>query len=348
MEKKVMYISVAVIAILLVAGIGAALLLSNNSSNSTPSIKIVTIKATSSSTAYSPLDQAAVLEYANNSANGGYPISRYLYLYTHGNVTTLTGAEISWLNWILTTSKGQKNASDAGFYSLPSDIQAAMQAKLAGTTGTSTGSIVQSGSTTMLEMANLWQASFAKDYPGITISLNFPGSGTGIQNLKEGKCDIAQASRAIKASELVNTTDPSYQPMEFKVAVDGIAIIVNSDNSITSLTIDQLRQIYNGNYTNWNQVGGKDQAIVLYGRDSSSGTYDYFHNTTMGQLPSATMQQFSSTAPIVQQCKDNKGAIGYVGIGYAKEATTASQTVMEGGNSIISLIQAAEIRLSRD
>jgi phosphate transport system substrate-binding protein len=347
MEKKIMYITVAVIAVLLVGGIGAALLLSDNSSKSTQSIKIVMIKSTSTSTAYSPLDQSAVLTYANNSADGGYPISRYLYLYTNGNASNLSGAEITWLNWILTTGKGQKNATDAGFYALPADVQAAMKAQLAGATGTTTGSIVQSGSTTMLEMANLWQSAFVKENPGITISLNFPGSGTGIQNLMDGKCDIAQASRAMKSSEKNNHTNPNYWPVEYKVAVDGIAIIVNSDNNITTLTIPQLKGIYNGTYTNWNQVGGKDQAIVLYGRDSSSGTYDYFHNTTLGQLPSAKMQQFSSTAPIVQQCKDNKGAIGYVGIGYAKEAT-ASQTVMEGGNSIISLIQLADVRVTSD
>jgi len=343
MEKKVMYITIGVIAILLVAGLGAALLLSNNSSNSTPNIKILTISANTSSTAYSPLDQNAVLEFANNSANGGYPLSRYLYLYTNGNAT---GAEWTWINYVLSTSQGQKNASDAGFYALPADIQAAMKAQLGAGPGASTGSIVESGSTTMLEMANLWQASFVKANPGITVSLNYPGSGPGIQNLMDGKCDIAQASRAMKSSEKNNMTAHGGWPVEYKVAVDGISIIVNSDNALTTMTMDQLKQIYNGNYTNWNQVGGKDQAIVLYGRDSASGTYDYFNQTVLGgKLPSASMQQFSSTAPIVQQVKDNKGGIGYVGIGYAKEAT-ASQTVMEGGNSVISQIMLSGVKLS--
>lgn len=343
MEKKVMYITVAVIAVLLVAGIGAALLLSNNSNKATPSIKILTISANTSSTAYSPLDQTAVLSYANNSANGGYPLSRYLYLYTNGNAT---GAEWTWINYVLSTGQGQKNASDAGFYALPADIQASMKAQLGSGPGASTGSIVESGSTTMLEMANLWQASFAKSYPGITVSLNYPGSGPGIQNLMDGKCDIAQASRAMKQSEKDNMTAHGGWPVEYKVAVDGIAIIVNSDNTLTTMTMDQLKQIDNGNYTNWNQVGGKDQAIVLYGRDSASGTYDYFNQTVLGgKLPSASMQQFSSTAPIVQQVKDNKGGVGYVGIGYAKEAT-ASQTVMEGGNSVISQIMLSGVKAS--
>ena len=344
MEKKVMYITVAVIAILLVGGLGAALMLSNNSSTSTPKIKIITISEKATSTAYSPLDQNAVLSYANSSTNGGYALSRYLYLYTNGNVT---GPELTWLNWILTTGKGQKNATDAGFYALPTDIQSAMKAKLSSTGGTTTGTIVQSGSTTMLEMANLWQAAFQKEYPGITISLNYPGSGPGIQNLMDGKCDIAQASRAMKQSEKDNITAHGGFVVEYKVAVDGIAIIVNADNPITTLTMDQLKQIYNGNYTNWNQVGGNDRAIVLYGRDAASGTGDYFKTTVLGGVsPAASMQQFTSTAPIVQQCKDNKGAIGYVGIGYAKEGTTASQTLMEGGNSVTALVQLSENKLS--
>jgi phosphate transport system substrate-binding protein len=341
MEKKVMYVTVAVVAVLLIAGLGAAMLLSNNSKTSA-SIKIITIKASPSATAYSPLDKDAVLTYANNSADGGYALSRYLYLYTNGNVT---GAEWTWLNWVLTASKGQKNATDAGFYSLPTNVLTAMQAQLAGRNGTASGTIVQSGSTTMLEMANLWQAAFAKDYPGITISLNYPGSGAGIQNLMDGKCDIAQSSRAIKQSEKDNITAHGGFVVEYKVAVDGIAIIVNGDNPVTTLTMDQLKQIYNGNYTNWNQVGGNDQAIALYGRDAASGTGDYFKTTVLGGVsPAASMQQFSSTAPIVQQCLDNKGAIGYVGIGYAKEATTASQTLMEGGNGVTALVQPSETR----
>ena len=343
MEKKVMYITVAVIAILLVAGIGAALLLSNNSSKATQSIKIVTIKEKANSTAFSPLDQDAVLSYANSSSSGGYALSRYLYLYTDGNAT---GAEWTWLNWILTSGKGQKNATDAGFYALPTDIQKVIQAKLIGGTGSSTGSIVQSGSTTMLEMANLWHSAFNKEYPGITISINYPGSGPGIQNLMDGKCDIAQASRAMKQSEKDNMTAHGGWPVEYKVAVDGMAIVVNSDNNITTLTLDQLKQIYNGNYSNWNQLGGQDKTITLYGRDAASGTGDYFIQTVLGGVaPSASMQQFTSTAPIIQQVKDNKGAVGYVGIGYAKEGT-ASQTLMEGGNSVTSLVQLSEMKLS--
>jgi phosphate transport system substrate-binding protein len=341
MEKKIMYITVAVIAILLVAGIGAAVLLSNNSNNNPETLKIITIKANAGAVAYSPLDQDSVLRYANNSANGGYALSRYLYLYTSGNAT---GAEWTWLHWILTT--GQTDVVSAGFYSLPANVQSAMLAQLGAGPGSSTGSITQSGSTTMEEMANLWQNDSKVTYPGITVSLNYPGSGAGIQNLMDGKVDIAQASRAMKPSEKGNMTAHGHTPVEFKVAVDGIAIVVNSDNNITTLTLDQLKQIYNGNYTNWNQVGGKNEAISLYGRDSASGTGDFFNSAVLGgKAPIGTMQQMPSTALVVQQCKDNKGSIGYVGIGYAKEGT-ASQTLMEGGNSVLSLIQLSETKPS--
>jgi phosphate transport system substrate-binding protein len=341
MEKKIMYITVGVIAILLVAGIGAAVLLSNNSNNNPATLKIITIKANAGAIAYSPLDKDSVLRYANNSADGGYPLSRYLYLYTSGNAT---GAEWSWIHWILTT--GQTDVVSAGFYSLPTNVQSAMLAQLGSGPGSDTGSISQSGSTTMQEMANLWQNDSKATYPGISVSLNYPGSGQGIQYLMDGKVDIAQASRAMKPSEKSNMTAHGHIPVEYKVAVDGIAIVVNSDNPITTLTIDQLKQIYNGNYTNWNQVGGKDEAITLYGRDSASGTGDFFNQAVLGgKVPVGTMQQMPSTALVVQQCKDNKGSVGYVGIGYAKEGT-ASQTLMEGGNSVASLIQMSETKLS--
>lgn len=332
-----MYITVAVVAIVLIAGVGAALLLSKNSTAAT--LKIITIKANAGAVAYSPLDKDSVLRYANNSANGGYALSRYLYLYTNGNAT---GAVWSWIHWILTT--GQTDVVSAGFYALPANVQTAMLAQLGSGPGSSTGKVVQSGSTTMEEMANLWQNDSKTTYPGITVSLNYPGSGGGIQKLMDGTVDIAQASRAMKQSEKDNMTAHGGMAVEYKVAVDGIAIVVNSDNNITTLTLDQLKQIYNGNYTNWNQVGGKDEAISLYGRSSISGTGDFFKSSVLGgKDPAAAMQQMDSSALVVQQCKDNKGSIGYVGIGYAKEGT-ASQTLMEGGNSVSALVQLSETK----
>jgi ABC-type phosphate transport system substrate-binding protein len=317
MEKKIMYISVAVIAILLIAGIGAVVLLSNNNnnSNSSANVKILLIKTTDNSTAYSPLDEAAVLEHVNNTKAGGYDLARYLYLYTNG---IPTGASWSWIHWILTT--GQSDVENAGFYSLPANTQTAMLNLLGSGPGSSNGTIVESGSTTMEQMANLWQNDSKATYPGISVSLNFPGSGPGIQALMDGKCDIAQASRAMTATEEANITAHGGSVYEFKVAVDGISLIVNPDNNITTLSIPQLAKIYNGTYTNWDQVGGKNEAITLYGRDSSSGTAAYFDSAVLGgtNVPSASMQQFTSNAPIVQQVLDNKGSIGYVGIGYAK------------------------------
>ena len=94
-------------------------------------------------------------------------------------------------------------------------------------------------------MANLWQNDSKATYPGISVSLNFPGSGPGIQALMDGKCDIAQASRAMTATEEANITAHGGSVYEFKVAVDGISLIVNPDNNITTLSIPQLAKIYN-------------------------------------------------------------------------------------------------------
>jgi len=181
--------------------------------------------------------------------------------------------------------------------------------------------ISESGSTTMAEVAALWATEF-KNETGIKVTVDTPGSGTGITNFIQGKADIAQCSRAMKQSEKDQAAASGMTVTEWKVAVDGLAIITNKDNPVTSLSVTQLKGIYNGTITNWNQVGGNDQAIVLYGRDSASGSYASFKDMVLGSDNySASMQQFNSNALIVPEVENNAGGIGYVGVGYAKEAS---------------------------
>ena len=109
--------------------------------------------------------------------------------------------------------------------------------------------------------------------------------------------------------------------MEFSVAIDGIAIIVNSANAVESLTMEQLRGIYNGTYANWNQVGGANQPILPYGRQSTSGTYEFFFETVMKKEDFAnTVSQETGNAAIATKVNQNAGGIGYIGIGYAEQA----------------------------
>ncbi|QLH75616.1 MAG: PstS family phosphate ABC transporter substrate-binding protein [Methanomassiliicoccales archaeon] len=218
-----------------------------------------------------------------------------------------------------------------------------MREKLAG--GSAAGAdnaITQMGSDTMHELCQLWASHFANE-TGISVTITGGGSGLGIAQFIQGNVDVAQASRPMKQSEKDTAIANGINPVEFKVAIDGIAVIVNADNKVESLTMEQLRGIYNGTYTNWNQVGGDNAPIVLYGRNSASGTYDYFKEVALlkGEY-SSSMQQFSGNSQIVVQVEDNKGGIGYVGIGYAKEAAAADLPVEEMAETIHEQILRAE------
>ena len=324
MDKKTMYIAVGIIAIIVIAAVGATLVLNNNGSiNPEKNAKIVLLKKTSSSPTFSPMDKAAVY-------NGSYPLSRYLYLYTDG-IPNSTSSIYKWLDYVLNTSTGQKQVQDAGFYPLQTVDLSAMRAQLTmGNTNSLTGSFKEGGSTTMAELTNLWAAGF-KNATGITVTVSLGGSGTGIANFINHAIDVAQSSRVMSAQERTNAAAAGINVTEWKVAVDGIAILVFKDNPVNVLTLPQLEGIFNGTYTNWNQVGGNDQSISLFGRDSASGTYASFKDLVLVKKENyaSSMLQFNSNALIVPEVENNAGGVGYVGIGYAKEATgTAAQTLL--------------------
>ncbi len=320
MDKKMMTV-IGVVAVVIMAAVGAVLLLGNNNgSPSQTSVNILTLQKNETSPAYSPLDKAAVY-------NGSYPLARYLYLYTDG-VPASSSSIYMWLDFVLNEA-GQQLVNDAGFYELQSSDLAAMKAQLAGGSNTSvTGDFKESGSTTMAEISTLWAFKFKAD-TGISVTLSTPGSGAGIKDFYSGKVDIAQASRAMTSAEKDSAAANGITPVEWKVAVDGIAIITHKDNPVGSLTMSQLEAMFNGTITNWNEVGGNDQAINLFGRDSASGSYASFSDLVLVKKEnySASMQQFNTNALIVPEVENNRGGIGYVGIGYAKEASGTSSSV---------------------
>ena len=182
--------------------------------------------------------------------------------------------------------------------------------------------ITQKGSDTMLELAVAWAEDFGADEQNITVEVSGGGSGTGISALIAKQVNIAQSSRQMKASEIDQAHAAGVNPVEFKVAIDGIAIITHQSNTASVLTTEQLRGIYNGTITNWNQVGGPDKAIALYGRQSTSGTYAYFQeHVLLNGAYASSMNQMTGNAAIVQAVQLNEGGIGYVGIGYVESAT---------------------------
>jgi phosphate transport system substrate-binding protein len=144
------------------------------------------------------------------------------------------------------------------------------------------------------------------------------GSGTGIAAMINGTVDFANASREMKEEEIAEAQSKGINPVEHKVAIDGIAVIVNPANPVTGLSKDQLGAIYRGEIKNWKEVGGPDKPIVLLSRDSSSGTYEYFKEEVVGKDKeyAASAKLLPATQAIVDEVVANDAAIGYVGLGY--------------------------------
>lgn len=185
------------------------------------------------------------------------------------------------------------------------------------------GFIQIKGSDTIVNAAQKVAEEFMKDYPHIFVAITGGGSGVGIASLINKTCDVATASREIKAKEIELANKRGVQPKEFVVAYDGVAVIVNNSNPIDKLTIEDLHKIFTGKVTNWKELGGKDLHIVTLSREVSSGTHIYFKEVVvqLGQkdsteeFPRETLLLTSSQA-IVEEVVTNEAAIGYLGMGY--------------------------------
>jgi phosphate transport system substrate-binding protein len=182
------------------------------------------------------------------------------------------------------------------------------------------------GSDTLLQVGQRWAEVYMNAHPDVTIQVTGGGSGTGIAALIGGTTDICQASRPIKDSEKEELhTKRNLDTVETPVALDALAIYVNKDNPINSLTLEQAGKVFRGEVTDWKDVVGKPGKIVLYGRDNSSGTYVYFkeHVLENKDFPPA-YQALPGTGAVVDAVAKDKAAIAYGGIGYAKDIKTLS------------------------
>lgn len=153
----------------------------------------------------------------------------------------------------------------------------------------------------------------------VSVGVTGGGSGAGIAALINNKTDIANSSRMITDEEIQMAKDRGVDPYTIIFAQDVLAIVINEDNKVDKLTIDQLGKIYSGEITNWSEVGGIDQEIMLYGRQSSSGTYIYFRENIVKNEYSRSMIGMSGTAQIVEAIRTDKSGIGYVSAGYLDE-----------------------------
>ncbi|HYK02343.1 MAG TPA: phosphate ABC transporter substrate-binding protein [Thermoanaerobaculia bacterium] len=176
------------------------------------------------------------------------------------------------------------------------------------------------GSDTMVIMNARLAEAFMLKQPGTAIQVTGGGSGVGIASLINGTTDIAASSRPIKTSE----TDKLKQRFattgySFPIARDGLSVYLNAANPVKELTLAQISDIYTGRITNWKQVGGRDASIILYSRENSSGTYQYFKdNVLMGKDYSPRAQTLQGTAAVVNAVAKDANGIGYGGAAYAK------------------------------
>ena len=179
------------------------------------------------------------------------------------------------------------------------------------------GSLQVKGSTTVLPIAQKCAEAFMKVNPDIAVSISGGGSGNGIKALIDGTTDVADASRFIKDKEVKHAVANGRYPVPFAVAYDCIVPIVHPSNAVTNLTMDQLKKIYKGDITNWKDVGGPDQNIVVISRDTSSGTYEVWEENVMSKERVYKRAQLqASNGAVAQTVAKNKRAIGYVGFGY--------------------------------
>jgi len=180
-------------------------------------------------------------------------------------------------------------------------------------------SLIIKGSDTEVQLVSNLVEAFLEKNPQADISVTGGGSGVGIAALLNGEIDLANSSRKMEAKELEQAKNKGLEIQEFILARDGLSIIVHPENPIQQLSIDQIAKIYKGEITNWKEVGGKDEKIILYGRQSTSGTYVFFRNFVVQDDYSPEMRNMEGNQAIVDAVRADKNGIGYVGVGYVKD-----------------------------
>ena len=179
------------------------------------------------------------------------------------------------------------------------------------------GTVATDGSTSMEKVIGALGESFMQKYEGTTFTYNPTGSGSGIQAVSEGRCDIGLSSRALKDDEKAGGLT------ETVLAYDGIAIIVNPENPVADLDTETIAKIYTGEITNWKDVGGNDAEIVLIGREAGSGTRDGFESITDTKDACQYRQELTSTGDVITAVSQNPNAIGYASLASVKDSVKA-------------------------
>ena len=180
-----------------------------------------------------------------------------------------------------------------------------------------TGTVSTDGSTSMEKVIGALGEAFMEANDQVTFTYNPTGSSSGIQAVQEGRCDIGLSSRALKDAEKASGLTETI------LAYDGIAVIVNPENTVEDLTLEQIAAIYTGEVTNWSEVGGADAEIVLIGREAGSGTRGGFEEIVDVEDACKYRQELSSTGDVIATVAQNPGAIGYASLASVKDTVKA-------------------------
>ncbi|MBQ7230103.1 MAG: phosphate ABC transporter substrate-binding protein [Oscillospiraceae bacterium] len=179
------------------------------------------------------------------------------------------------------------------------------------------GKVATDGSTSMEKVIGALKETFEGENKGVEVTYNPTGSGSGITAVAEGRCDIGLSSRNLKDSEIEQGLTGTV------LAYDGIAVVINLENTVEDLTVEQIAAIYKGEITNWSEVGGIDAEIVCIGREASSGTRSGFEEIVGVEDACAYRQELSSTGDVITAVSQNPGAIGYASVATVKDTVKA-------------------------
>ena len=198
-----------------------------------------------------------------------------------------------------------------------SSAAASSTSAAAGSTASSTaaalsGNVATGGSTSMKNVIAALTEGFAEVEPGVTVSYDPTGSGAGITGATDKTLDIGLSSRALKDDEKADVDGTT-------IALDGIAIIVNNASKVEDLTVDQLKQMFTGEITNWSEVGGDDGEIVLIGREAGSGTRDGFESIVDVKDSCKYAQELTATGAVISAVEANPLAIGYASLSAVRD-----------------------------
>ena len=260
----------------------------------------------------------------------------------HSKLLALIGAGILAVTALVACGNGdaataQPSAVESS--AAESTVAESSAAAPAETTADLSGSISMVGSTSMEKLANALSEAFMEEYPEVTVTAEFVGSGAGIEAVTNGTADIGNSSRSLKDEE------KAAGVVENVVAIDGIAVCVDPANEVADLTKEQLTNIYNGTVTNWKEVGGADEPIIVIGREAGSGTRGAFEELVDLKDACKYANELDSTGAVIAKVASTPGAIGYASLDALDDSVKALS--LEGVEATAENIKAGNYFLSR-